>query len=667
MMNRLSLRTRFIGTALITLIPLVLVVVFFLDRSEDRSYQEVVNSESTISSLVNQSLTNYINSHFQTIDRLASLPAVQAQEDTDEVNRVLGEARTLRPDMSGVFLVNPDGDVVGESGTDADSVLPYVQSQISSTVSTGQRLISQRIDLDGETSVIVLLAPVTSISQTTTNVVPTETPDAQTNDDASQPVPTQTATPSGTPGTQPPGAVLGVIGTVIPVDNITQQVIPSLRTRMDVVVLSSDQVITASSDIQENEQEFLQIIDDLNIRTGESGSDVFEMQRSTGTLRVATFSPIQLDAADWGLVVSSPAPGNNGDSLVLEGVLLLALATLAIVSFAIVIGEITARPLRDLSSDGGRLEQGNYNVTTQTHGTGEMLDLSSSLARVADRLRHQASDLEESQQDRQRQTTQMRDLLRRTLRLQEDERRRIAGEIHDAVSPLITGALYQTRAMQMSNGEATHEERSESLESVNTLLERASEELHGVIFDLRPPDLDDIGVVAAIEAYVSTIQRTGLEARLEVDGELPQQTPEVRLGIYRIVQEALHNVLRHASADEAIVRIEYEDELLRVTIRDNGSGFDPDAAMRPTSLGLLSMRERAASIGATFDIISRPGAGTAIVVERPETGSVMSDDIFYDLVHRDHEEQVVDSEQSSENRSDEDATGTQSAETGDRL
>ena len=165
--------------------------------------------------------------------------------------------------------------------------------------------------------------------------------------------------------------------------------------------------------------------------------------------------------------------------------------------------------------------------------------------------------------------------------------------------------------------------------------------------------------MAALEVYVSTIQRTGLEARLEVVNELPPQTPEVRLGIYRIVQEALHNVLRHASADEAVVRIEFADDLLRVIIRDNGVGFDPETAARPTSLGMLSMRERAAAIGASFSIISRPGAGTAIIFERTETGNVMSDDIFYNLIrHRDDENQVVEPGHSADNTGNDDATDT---------
>jgi signal transduction histidine kinase len=157
-----------------------------------------------------------------------------------------------------------------------------------------------------------------------------------------------------------------------------------------------------------------------------------------------------------------------------------------------------------------------------------------------------------------------------------------------------------------------------------------------VIFDLRPPDLDDLGVVAAIQAYATSIQRTNLNVRLDLGEEPPELTSEVRLGMYRIVQEALHNVMRHSGADEALVRLESTETLLRLTIRDNGSGFDPETAIRPTSLGLLSMRERAAAIGASLTIVSRPGGGTAIILERTHTESVMSDDVLADLISVEH-------------------------------
>jgi signal transduction histidine kinase len=662
MFRHTSVRTRFIIFALICLIPLLIVIIFFLDRSAERSNQEIISGEATISTLVTQSLANYINSRYQTIERLSSVPVIQQQDDIDAVNHALGEARALRPEMSGIFLINTSEQVVGESGTDVDRILPRITDQIESTLTTGQRTISGRIELADETNVIVLLAPVTTITQTQTTAAapgdaPTPTPPADDNGRDRQA--TTTVTPEVTPGQQPPGTILGVVGAVVQIDTMTQSVIPVPRTRADIAIVSSEEVIAATGDIRQNGDEFLRRINEEDIRAGNSGTDVFQMTSTSGMERLATFAPVPLEFADWAVVVSFPVPSAYGDSLWLEGGLILALAAIAVLAIAVAIGEYTARPLRDLARDSRLLLQGDYSVSIQPNGSGEILSLSTALAEIGSRLSGQMTGLEQSHQERQRQTDQMRELLRRTLRLQEDERRRIAGEIHDAVSPLITGALYQARALQMANGSNSHETLSETLQSVNSLLERASEELHGVIFDLRPPDLDDIGVVAALEAYVSTIQRTGLQARLEVINDLPPLTPEVRLGIYRIVQEALHNVVRHASADEAVVRIEFANDLLRVTIRDNGAGFTPGSAVRPTSLGMLSMRERAAAIGASFSIISKPGGGTAIVIERTETGNVMSDEILDDLIrHRDEESQVVDVVYSSDNTRNEDASST---------
>jgi signal transduction histidine kinase len=256
---------------------------------------------------------------------------------------------------------------------------------------------------------------------------------------------------------------------------------------------------------------------------------------------------------------------------------------------------------------------------------------------MSDRLRAQIRDTESAREEIARQAERLRDLLRRTVRLQEDERRRIATDIHDAVSPLITGALYQAQAVRIArstngnghghdgvNGHHPDQDEADAeiagLQEVGELLERAMRELHDVIFDLRPPDLDDIGLEAAIQRHVDQVNRSGLRCSLEVVGEERRLSPEARLAIYRIVQEALHNAIRHARADESFVRIEWLADRLRVTVQDDGSGFETEGSGWRAGLGLMSMRERAGSIGAAFDVVSRPGTGTAIVLERMNDG-----------------------------------------------
>lgn len=395
--------------------------------------------------------------------------------------------------------------------------------------------------------------------------------------------------------------------------------------------------------------------------------DVFTMQGVDGAERIVTYAPLQLDNIELAVIVTNPVPESELESAWTRLLMILGFTGIAVVALAYAFGELTSRSLDELVENAQGLAEGDYSKSIIPRGSGEVLELGQALSALQVRLQEQITGVEEHQSERQRQTEQMRDLLRRDLRMQEDERRHIASEIHDAVSPLITGALYQSRALLMSNGGATRETVQETLDGVNKLLESASEELHEIIFDLRPPDLDDIGVVAAIEAFVSTIQRTGLEARLEVVNDPPPLTPEVRLGIYRIVQEALHNILRHAGADEAVVRLEYQDNVLRVTVRDNGTGFDPDKARRPTSLGLLSMRERAAAIDASFEIISRPGGGTAIIIEREDTGSIMSDELLDDLLrHRADAQRVAAEAESADNSPSDDDPASSDVDPGRR-
>jgi signal transduction histidine kinase len=409
-------------------------------------------------------------------------------------------------------------------------------------------------------------------------------------------------------------------------------VLPGTRASTEIALTSGDGILfttggidRTTSTLVSDHEEAVQLAIDGDVTN-------FSVDDSAGVTRSVVAVPVMFDPAPWAVIVTQPEPQPFAGISRSEALVVLALCLLVIIAIAMVLAELTARPIRTLARQVRELHRGTLKEPIVPLGGGEVRKLSERFAEMAVQVNAQVAGLEENRHDRERQAAQMRDLLRRTNRMQEEERRRIAGEIHDAVSPLITGALYQARALQMTNGSTPPEELDGSLSSVSELLDRATNELHGVIFDLRPPDLDDIGLVAAIEAYVQTIQRTGLSCRMEVIGPSPVLTPEVRLSFYRIAQEALHNVVRHAGADEAVVRLETTDETVRLTIRDNGSGFDPAEAVRPTSLGLLSMHERAESIGATLTVVSRPGGGTAVMMERPNTGDVMSDEVLESMM-----------------------------------
>ncbi len=627
MTRRWSLRTRFVLFATACLIPLVAVVLFFLDRGIQRNTDQIISGENTIATLSSQVMGGYLNGVVDTLDKLAARPEIVSLHPEDSAS-TLAITRDIRTDVSGLLLVDAKGTLVSTSGPSA-LLLQSITAQLKQTIETGQTGISQPIRDTEERTVLMITVPVTTMPETKPATTTVKPPSAAT--------PAPAATNQGTNSAVPalPTATGGNVGALVAVVNVSYLetiVVPYARGKTEIAIVSKDNVVVSTAGIQKDIPQFRTTQADHISQAlgGDTGN--FTGNDASGNERIGVFAPIQSDVAHWAVIVTNPTPRAYAQTLLTQGLIVLLLASGVILALAVVFGEITARPLRTLAARAASMQQGNFAVNIEPVGSGEVRTLSTALADMGDQLSTQMDVLENNHQERGRQTTQMRDLLRRTLRLQEDERRRIAGEIHDAVSPLITGALYQARALQMTNGSTPIETTEEALDSVNKLLEQATVELHGVIFDLRPPDLDDIGVVAAIEVYVQTIQRTGLSCHLEVVNEPGALTPEVRLGIYRIVQEALHNVVRHASADEAVVRLESTGDLLRVTIKDNGAGFDPNTAIRPTSLGLLSMRERAAAIGASFTIVSKPGGGTALIIERADTGSVMSDQVLADLI-----------------------------------
>lgn len=134
---------------------------------------------------------------------------------------------------------------------------------------------------------------------------------------------------------------------------------------------------------------------------------------------------------------------------------------------------------------------------------------------------------------------------------------------------------------------------------------------------LHPTVVDQVGLVPALRSLAQEVERgSPLRVRLELDEQLPPPAPEPARAAYRIVQEALRNVVRHAKATQAVVRMERQGRHLVFRIRDDGRGFDPTVVPR-TGLGLASLRERALIVGGTVDIASRPNEGTAITVRLP--------------------------------------------------
>jgi two-component system sensor histidine kinase UhpB len=200
---------------------------------------------------------------------------------------------------------------------------------------------------------------------------------------------------------------------------------------------------------------------------------------------------------------------------------------------------------------------------------------------------------------------------RLVLRAQEEERRRLARDLHDEVNQALTAILLRLEAA--SHGAPA--ELSEELGELKRLVNQAMEELLQLARQLRPTALDDHGLLPALVTHVRRFAaQTGIRADLETRGE-PDLSPDHEIAVYRVVQEALANVARHSAASQVKLELDTSGSDLELRVRDDGCGFDSNGRRR--GLGLDGMAERARLIGGELSIDSEPGTGTELVMRVP--------------------------------------------------
>jgi signal transduction histidine kinase len=225
--------------------------------------------------------------------------------------------------------------------------------------------------------------------------------------------------------------------------------------------------------------------------------------------------------------------------------------------------------------------------------------------------------------ERSRHAALQKRLVEGIVRAQEEERQRISRELHDAIGQLLTALSVQVKAIE-SRPEAAPL-RAE-LDHVRQVTEQAIAETSQLAHRLRPPALDDLGFVAALEGYVRSFSRVhGIATDVAVRGmsggaRLP---PAVETALYRTAQEALTNVAKHAAAVTASVVIDRGPDRVRMVVDDDGRGFalDPETGLAKDGggLGLAGMRERAQLLGGQVEVETRPGVGTTISLTLPLT------------------------------------------------
>jgi len=267
---------------------------------------------------------------------------------------------------------------------------------------------------------------------------------------------------------------------------------------------------------------------------------------------------------------------------------------------------LALRPLQALEDAAARVQEGD-------------LDARVPVSPVADReLERLTSTFNGSLDAAAQYRERLREVAARALTAAEEERKRIARELHDETAQLLAALLIRARVVRNAGDPAKVDAL---LDDMRTDIGAALDGVRRFARGLRPPALDELGLVPAIGEHVRSIAEIGeVDVRLEAD-EIPrgELAPEAELAVYRIVQEALSNVLRHADARTATVRVSREPGVLVVMVEDDGRGFDPVrvTACGPGGLGLFGMNERAGYLGGRVEVSSAPGTGTRVRAEIP--------------------------------------------------
>lgn len=233
---------------------------------------------------------------------------------------------------------------------------------------------------------------------------------------------------------------------------------------------------------------------------------------------------------------------------------------------------------------------------------------------------HDPRDADQPQMDQVLQThaQELRSLTRRLVQVQEDERRALARDLHDTAGQSLTFLGMGLAVLQRNLG--PDEQHREQIEQLRQVVQTTAEELRRLSLNLRPSALDRYGLVPAIEQLIFSVKAANsLEFTLEAE-DLHERLPdELETAVFRIVQEACTNIARHAAARAASIGLHRAAGLLKVTVTDDGRGFDVAAEQHRSQLGLRGMAERAEAFGGRFGVVSSPGQGTRIEVEIPLT------------------------------------------------
>lgn len=577
MFPRLNMWPKFVLSSVIILTPMVILGYLLVQENVSQSKQQMLQESALASDLVASSANGYLQSSKSLLKSAAQSPEI-VHGNIYESEAALGRLYLQQPEFRNIFLVDLQKEEVSASLFHSPelSLAPDVLAFLKSVASTEEARFSDRIFYQSEKLPVVMI---------------------------------------GVPIRDDSGRYTKVLSGLLSMSRL-QLELGMLTAGKDISIVIVD---SRGGVLVHPNWDYVYAGEDLSglgpVQASLSGQQgVMEYRAPDGELELAAYQPIP--ATTWGVFASKPvevAYGPAQQALTL-GLLYIGGALVVAVLLGVLFGRILLEPLRQLAK---RLTSMGFGDSKEgsTQDTGdEFFQLNHAVGTMWTRLQQNLDELDSTRHEIQAKSAQLQSMLSRLSRAQEEERKRIAQDIHDGLSQFAYLALLNARRSEKLMG-TDSEEALRRLRLTEELLDQAVIEIRDTIYRLEPPTRKHGGLIPALERCIKTVENTGgVPCELQISGIPVRLRCEEETAVYRIVQEALNNALQHSRASVVSVSIDYRDAEMTTTVRDNGNGFEPGLALEGDGqhFGLSGMRERAAAVGANLAISSSRELGTEV-------------------------------------------------------
>ena len=304
-----------------------------------------------------------------------------------------------------------------------------------------------------------------------------------------------------------------------------------------------------------------------------------------------------------------------------RGITIASIEIILTIIVTVLIGLALTRRLALLSNAAAEVEAGNYSVIIPTENDDEISKTATAFNRMVAEVYNRTQQLKKAEAQSRHLLAENRQLIHTSLEAQEEERKYLARELHDELGQCLTAIQADAELIRdLSHGDDKRIETSAS--AIMNVSSRVYDVVHSMMHRLRPSILDNLGLVEALKDEIDAWKNRhpDITCRFKYSGDLASLDERSNINLYRIVQECLTNISKHAAADTVCIELYNDDENILLTVTDNGTGFDMQSSSR--GLGLIGMRERVTSLGGHLILESAPSKGFTISITLPLITSV---------------------------------------------